>query len=247
MTRVLGLDFETTFTDPINAHEARIIEIGAVLWDTDRNTPLVLVNRTVWDESYRYDPRIEDLTGMTHEMLREFGTSPKFALEKLLKLFPKADFVVAHNGTDFDKIVLQSELRRHGLPMPETPWIDTTSDIPFPEKISTRKLEFLAPAHGFLNPFAHRALFDVVSMLKVLSFYNFQQVRERSQMPDVTLQADIVKPFGPTRVKGEKQKQEAKDRGYRYDGDNKRWLKRIKENEVDRELAEAPFPIVILE
>lgn len=244
--KILGLDFETTCTDPIDPREARIIEIGAVLWDTTRGCPLVLVNRTVWHASYQYDSRIEGLTGMTLEDLQTFGSDPKFALQKLLKLYAKAEAIVAHNGNEFDKIVLACELQRHGLAMPTTPWIDTTSDIQYPEKISTRKLEFLAPAHGFLNPFSHRALFDVISMLKILNYYNFENVLERSKMPDVTLLADTVKPFGPTRVKGEQQKQAAKDRGYRWNPDAKQWTKRVKENEVEAEQLAASFPVVVL-
>jgi DNA polymerase III alpha subunit (gram-positive type) len=243
---VLGLDFETTFTDPINPREARIIEIGAVLWDTTRKTPLVIVNRTVWHESYNYDNRIEDLTGMNQADLQRFGCAPKFALEKLLKLIELADAIVAHNGNGFDKPVLESELARHGLEMPSTPWIDTTSDIQYPEKIHTRKLEFLAPSHGFLNPFSHRALFDVLSMLKVMSQYDFENIFARSKMPDITLKADIAKPFGATASVGKRQNQEAKDRGYRYDGDTKSWTKRIKEDELEKESKEAPFPIIVL-
>ena len=244
--RVLGLDFETTFTDPIDPREARIIEIGAVLWDTVRHCPLVTVARTVWLDSYSYDPRITDLTGMTHEDLKEFGCRPEFALEKLLKLMPMADAIVAHNGNDFDKPVLESELKRYGITGIEKPWVDTTSDVRYPDKIQTRKLDFLAPAHGFLNPFAHRALFDVLSMLKVMSHYNFDEIFARSQIPDIRIRADIAKPFGPTAVQGKRQNEEAKARGYRYDGDEKIWAKRIKEDELEKESQEAPFPIIVL-
>lgn len=247
---ILGLDFETTFTDPIDVKEARIIEIGAVLWCTERNYPVLPVTRLVWAEGepgYNFDPRINDLTGLTHEDLKEFGSAPGFALGKLVKLMKRATAIVAHNGKGFDKPVLEAEAARYGITIPELPWIDTTSDVPYPKSIETRKLKFLGPEHGFLNPYAHRAVFDVLTMLKVMAQYDFQGVFKLSKEPDVLVRAMIRKPFGPTEAVGKKEVADAKARGYRFDkalGDV--WVKRIKESQYADEATAAPFQVVMI-
>lgn len=250
MNLILGLDFETTFTDPIDVKEARIIEIGAVLWCPVRHYPVLPITRLVWAEGepgYNFDERITGLTGLTHEDLKEFGTAPGFALGKLVKLMRRASVIVAHNGKGFDKPVLESEAARYGITVPEMPWIDTTSDIAYPKSIETRKLKFLGPEHGFLNPYAHRAVFDVLTMMKVLSQYDYQGVLKRSQEPDIIVRAVIRKPFGPTAEIGTKEVAAAKARGYRFDkslGDV--WIKRLKESEYAEEAEAASFPVVIL-
>jgi DNA polymerase-3 subunit epsilon len=159
----------------------------------------------------------------------------------------KAEAIIAHNGKNFDKVVLEEECKRHGLTFPgQIPWVDTLADVPYPKKIEVRKLEFLAPAHGFLNPFAHRAAFDALAMLKVLSHYDFETVLKRSKEPDVIVRAMVAAPFGPTKVKGEKEVAEAKARGYKFDNEGKLWVKRIKESEYGEEAASAPWQVVIV-
>ena len=245
--RVLGLDFESTVVEPFDAKKMRITEIGAILWDTDAKKPLVVVNRSVWEPDYIYHPLMTEITGMTESEHKEFGQPAKPAIQKLLNLMQKADAIVAHNGKNFDRVVLEEECKRHGLEFPgATPWVDTMADVPYPKKIEVRKLEFLAPAHGFLNPFAHRAAFDALAMLKVLSHYDFATVLKRSKEPDVIVRAMVAAPFGATKTKGEKEVAEAKARGYKFDGDAKIWVKRLKESEYSAEAAAAPWPVVIV-
>jgi DNA polymerase-3 subunit epsilon len=240
------LDFETTVIDPVDPKQMNIVEVGAVLWDTKRNYPLLTISRLVWDTSYTFSERMTEITGLTHKDLLEYGTSPKYALEKLVKLMGRAEAIVAHNGQGFDKVVLECEGKRHGIEIPEMPWIDTCFDVPYPKKIETRKLDFLAPAHGFLNPFAHRALFDVLSMLKVLSHYDFDKILEQMKIPSITVRAMSAKPFGPTAVIGAKQNEFAKSRGYRFHGETKAWVKTIKEPEFETEVAACKhmFPVI---
>lgn len=244
---ILGLDFETTITEPVMPKEMRIIEIGAVLWDSVRKYPVLPITRLVWDKSYPFVPFITELTGLTLADLEKYGTPPKYALEKLLKLMREAEAVVAHNGKFFDKPLLEAECARHGLAMPELPWIDTVCDIDYPKKIETRKLDFLAPSHGFINPFAHRAMFDVLSMMKILSNYDFDYILARSKEPEIVIKALVQKPFGPTAEQGKKETDQAKARGFRFDGESKSWLKRIKEVDYQMEVGACPFRIAILE
>lgn len=246
MTRVLGLDFETTVVDPFDATKMRITEIGAILWDTETSKPLKIFSQSVWASDYVWHPLMEEITGLNEAEHREFGVLPLGPINELIKLGTQAEAIVAHNGKNFDKIVLENECVRWGIPLPAFHWIDSISDIPYPKKIDVRKLAYLGPAHGFLNPFSHRAIFDVLTMLKVLSHYNFEKVLARSKEPDVTVQAKISPPFGNTAEKGKKEVEEAKARGFKFDGANKVWVKRIKESEYSDEAAACPWPVVIL-
>lgn len=247
--RVLGLDFETTFTDPIDPKQALITEAGCVLWDTDTKQPLVMYSALCWSPKHVFDPRMTELCGFTEGQIMEFGKPPVKVLENVLRLITMCDVIAAHNGTNFDKPVLEAECARHGLLMPggklsapDVPWIDTCTDIPYPKKIETRKLDFLGPAHGFLNPFAHRALFDVCTMLKVLSHYDIAGVCARASTPKVQIRAVTKKPWED----GGKSNQAAKDRGYRFNGDSKTWLKTVLETEVAQEQKDAPFQTEVL-
>jgi len=243
---VLGLDFETEVFDAFDPKVQRVTEIGAVLWDTERAFPLKMYNELVWSKEHTFSPRITEITGTTESDLKEFGVIPRFALNQLLAMILDSDAVVAHNGNAFDKVVLESECARHGLQMPHTPWIDTICDVPYPKKIETRKLEFLCPSHGFINPFSHRALFDVLAMLRVMSNYDFAAILKLSQEPNITVRAKTAAPFGNTAERGAKETAHAKARGYRWDGTNKIWHKNIKQSAYEDEAKACPYPVVIL-
>lgn len=248
--RILGLDFETEVKAVFDPKQMRITEIGAVLAEKSLDgsglRPLVLHNEMVWSKEHVWNDAMQDICGYTKADLEEFGAEPKAALQRLLALVNRAEYIVAHNGIKFDKVVLETECERHGLPFPGVPWIDTTCDLPFPKKIETRKLEFLGPVHGFLNPFSHRALFDVLTMLKVLDNYDMLKVVELAKSPNVTVRAVCAKPFGATAERGQKETEAAKARGYRFDGTNKIWVKTIKESQYKEECEALPFQVVIV-
>jgi DNA polymerase III subunit epsilon len=123
------------------------------------------------------------------------------------------------------------------------PVIDTLTDIPFASEPDSRKLKYLAGDHGFLNPFAHRAVFDVLTMLKVLSHYPIDKVLEYAKAPMITIRA--VVDFN--------NKDKAKARRFSWEkiGDKtypKMWVKRIKEFQLEEEKkAMAPFQVGVLE
>ncbi len=171
---VLGLDLETTGVD---FGTDQIIEIGAVLWDAEKHKPLQMISEIVIPGPNTIIPEnIQKLVGITQEDLEQWGKPIKDVLEQVLKLAEHAEYIVAHNGNQFDSIFLKSTLSENGLPELKTPWIDTLTDLPYGEDIKTRKLSYLAAEHGFLNHFSHRALFDVLTMLKVLGHYDIQYV-----------------------------------------------------------------------
>ena len=231
--RILGLDFETTGVDTATC---RITEMGIVLWEVEDKRPLVTVGTFFHDEGIEVSPEITELTGIKQWMLQEFGTPAKGNLEWLEGFCKKhrAEYIVAHNGKNYDKPLLYAELTRHGVDAPTLraiPWIDSLTDIPFLKEPDSRRLLHLASEHGFLNPFAHRAVFDVLTMLRILAGYDFQKVLEFQRIPFVTLRACV----------GYELRELAKKQRYSWEkiGEKtypKFWVKRVKENLMEAEV-----------
>jgi DNA polymerase-3 subunit epsilon len=161
--KVLGLDFEITGLSPEND---RITEVGAVLWDWNLSAPVCLLSSFV-DPQRAIPAEITALTGITDQLIEDYARTEEDVFADLDYLISRADCVMAHNGTTFDKPFCVAAYSRVGRVIPNKPWLDTRTDIKYPEHITTRNLRHLASEHSFLNPFAHRAVFDVLTMLKV--------------------------------------------------------------------------------
>ena len=108
-------------------------------------------------------------------------------------------------------------------------WIDTMTDIPYSEYINTRKLEDLTGRHGFLNPFPHRAFTDVMSMLRIMSEYNFDEVVKISHSPEIKFYANV----------DYHNKDVAKQAGFKWDTGKRKWWYKMKECFLDKEAYEA--------
>ena len=88
------------------------------------------------------------------------------------------------------------------------PWIDTCTDVPYPPSVGSRTLRYLAADHLFINPFPHRAIFDVMTMLTVLSHYNVEEIAVLAKSPVIHVQAKV----------GYDEREKAKARGYMWEG-----------------------------
>lgn len=105
--------------------------------------------------------------------------------------------------------------------------VDTRTDLPVP---LAGKLKYLACERGFINPFPHRALFDVMTMLRILSEYDIERMAER---------AGPERPFeGARHLSGEGSSQA---KGYYWKDGKGSWVRGFKADEVEREIAAAPF------
>jgi DNA polymerase-3 subunit epsilon len=220
--RLLGLDFETTGLDPV---EDYVTEVGAVLWDTTRKGPISIDSYFVKHDGIELTEEITKITGIQQADLNEFGIESSVALTRLQDQVQLADVVVAHNGELFDKKFYYEWNKRFYSSPVEKIWIDTQNDIDYPEEIQSRKLTYLAAEHGFLNPFAHRAVFDVLTMLKVLENYNIDEALYSAQQPTVTLQALVSYD----------DREKAKERRFRWDAQAKMWVRSIKQHKIERE------------
>ena len=214
--KLLGIDIETTGLSP---DKDSIIEVGAVLWDSERNKPLIIMNEFV-QAGVPIPPFITDLTGITQSDLDAYGKSKEAVIAMLKPLIDQADYIVGHNIKDFDAPFMA---KNFGINLPNI--LDTRVDIKFPKGTKSKALNVLLGEHEILNYFPHRAFSDALCTLKLLSKYDLTKVISRSTAKTLTIQA----------VVSYADKDLAKERGFHWKGDRKQWLIDLKEDEYNPE------------
>lgn len=213
-----------------------VTEVGLCKWDTDFNAPVQMVGylvnpgpEAVWE------PGVENLNGLTPEICSKFGVSDEDALMRLLPWFQEADAIVGHNGLKFDRPLLEHWAGKYDVSLPAKLWIDTKCDLDIPSHNSTR-LVYLAADHSILNPFPHRAVLDVITMMTILSKHDLNKVIESAKSPTITIRA----------VVNYDNREAAKARGYHWQADRKIWAMSIKEMNLEKERAASQFPIEVV-
>lgn len=232
--KVLFLDVETTGLD----HKSdRVVEIGASLYCTIQHRVLKSICFLTADDTVKITAEISSINKITQKMLERDAVTYNSILKTLTEAFVEsADYLCAHNAT-FDKSFLESELERAKLPKWEKPWLDTLTDIPYPESITTRKLTHLAAEHNFLNPFPHTAMSDVLTTQKIFSHYKIDDIVKRSKTPNVIIWALVDYAS----------RDKAKKFSFRYEPTSKRWYKKMKQDEFEKEKSKYDFNIKIEE
>lgn len=245
--KLVVLDFETQGDDP-TFHKPT--EVGAVLWDTEEEAFTERLSQLIYEPSY--EPQTEEIveiTGITDEMLKEKGLSRETVFMNLLSpLVEEADYVLAHNKA-FDQTVYETTCRAIGrdIRKPKGGWICTIQDVPYPKKYKCKKLSHLAYDHGVIVDPAtlHRAIHDVELLAElILTRYDFNDILAYYQLPWAILFLNGVK--GPWEDNGVTNAQ-AKKLGYSWERPwgtdltfQKRWVKRIKEDQILAEKAKLP-------
>ncbi len=232
---LLGVDVETTGLEAADDKDV-ITEVGAVLWDVPTCRPLAMLSATIALEPAReLTEDIQRLTGITPEMVAApIGRPETEVLVELMRLAELAGWYVAHNAP-FDRSFLTAAAERNFLELPQRPWIDTSADVPYPAGMQTRKLVHLAAEHGFLNPLAHRAVFDVLTMLKLVGRYPFEEITAIAKSPPVLLVGRHA--FEQNNL--------AKACGFRWDASRKEWTRLVKWAQLPQLKADIAVPYVV--
>jgi len=209
------VDIESTGLD---VGKDKIIELGMVLWDTERNSAVKMSSILIKD--VEIPPLIVDITGIHQEHCDRFGIELIWALETLnAEYLPHSTHVMAHNAP-FDRSFLVRDCKALNLAVPTLPWIDTMHDLPYPsDKLRKGELIAIAAKHGFLNPFSHRAVFDCLTTCVLASKYSWEKIFERAASPLLEIVAEV--DFQRNKL--------AKQAGFFWNAEKSKWIKEIKE------------------
>ena len=255
---VLGLDLEGINRD-IQVHgldlaKDRVMEIGAVLWSFRRNAPIQIFSHLI-DEEDRLpvSEELRELTGIDEQMLQLWGLKKKDIAEKLRELvtiMDRADYLMAHGAHHYDKPMLGALYERFALEMPRKIWIDSSDDIEFSKTIKHRSLSALEYAHGFINPFPHRALTDTLSMLKVASEYSLDRMARLAESPKVNIVAKLRAPNWKNKSEVEdfnKVKWRVSQAKFRWNPEKRIWSKKVHKLLMDEGKVNYNFDWTVIE
>lgn len=234
--RICVVDTETT---DLRTDVADVIELGYAIYDPDSSAPIHVVNTLVTPKA-QITEEIEKLTDIRAYTLDQFGEQPNKVWTQFLSDMVTYDvtYLVGHNIKNYDMPVMKANMERCGCSFAniKTQVIDTLTDLPLEYTPKSMKLSYVCADHKFIMPFEHRALFDALACGKLLFMYDFKKVLALAQSPDVLLRAVVTYD---DRAKASK-------RGFRWDGDRKLWLKTVKKCNLEKEVKEADFTIVVL-
>lgn len=211
------VDLETTGTD---FSSDKIIEIGILEFALEEGYEPTIVNMygALEDPHGPLPEEIRKLTGLEDVYLQ----GKKIDWKLVGDFFSRASIAIAHNAV-FDRTFL---LQRSEIDLSAVHWGCSLRFIDWKAHgFKTRALNYLAADHGFVNPFAHRALFDcattfriVAPRLKELMEYSFLREYRISATGAAFDTKDLLK---------------AND--YRWDAEKRVWSKDVFEDRIQSE------------
>ncbi|HSX11591.1 MAG TPA: DUF3820 family protein [Chlamydiales bacterium] len=109
------------------------------------------------------------ITGITDEMVKE-APLIKEALSSFAEFCSGDVVLIAHNNDAFDKLFLESEFERAGLPMPKWTFIDSLKwSRKYRNDLPRHSLQSLREVYGIEANQAHRALDDCIVLHQIFS------------------------------------------------------------------------------
>lgn len=225
-------------TSGLQMGSAKILEVACILYDTDLRDSFE--SYSTWVYSSLYPPPFEEalkINGLTTEGLKKHGTAPNIAFKRCTDFFNRADAVIAHNGTNFDRPIFNFECGELNITCPEKVWVDTRIDIDYPVSMASKRLCHLAVDHGLIwdSKLAHRAMYDAQKTLEIASHYNLDEAFKKAQSPVIRVEA-LNLP--------RERNHEAKARRYFWDPAKRCWAKNIREMDFEKEKLDSTFPVV---
>lgn len=229
---ILGIDMETT---GLNIPTIGVTEVGMVVWDTALRAPIKLFGTLVDPgPDVIWEPSAIAVNNLTPELCSKHGAPDERVCRQVLSWYSSADVACAHNGNVFDRPILEKWAAKYGIDyQPGKIWIDTKADLDTKPGNATR-LVYMAADHGFLNPFPHRAMFDVMTMFKILDRHDIDKVLEVSKSPTLIVKSlQAFEQNNLARNRGFHAQYETNSDGSR--GKFKYWSMAIKECKLDAE------------
>lgn len=215
----LIIDVETSGLDPA---KDKIIEVGVLLfaWKQGEQPYIVETYGGLQDPLLEISPEIEKLTGIKNNHL--LGQNINWPLVN--SIFNRSQIAIAHNAS-FDKSFL-SRVPELAEAVNSLHWACSLRHIDWSSLGSrSMSLNHLAADHGFINPFAHRALFDCATTFRVISPYLDDLVTRsyERQYRLYAFQAHFDK------------KDLLKSQQFRWDSEKRVWYKDVIESQLAQE------------
>ncbi len=200
-----------------------VIEVALRLFNYDKETlRFAQVSQTKYEGLQQptkpISEKITEITGITNEDVA--GKSIDW--DQVSGLLEGADFILAHNAS-FDRPMVE----KYCQIAKEKRWCCSLEQIDWKERgFPVKKQEILGVFHGFFYD-AHRALMDVDALAKLISDNEEGYLKELigKSKTDHALVKAIRSDF--------ESKDLLKENGFRWDGSNKYWYKKVDLEEVD--------------
>ncbi len=215
------VDLETTGLDPL---KDQVVEVGLIEFAVSPDSAgglragMTGGYSALQDPGRPLPPEVAKLTGLSDDLL--VGQSVDWTVVR--KTLSRASVVIAHNAA-FDRAFLERRPELDGI---KPHWACSVKHINWRQHgFKTRALNYLAADHGFVNPFAHRALFDCATTFRLVAPYLEELIR-RSYLGEY-----LVSATGAAF--------ETKDilriNGYRWNPEARVWAKNLLEDELEEE------------
>lgn len=248
--KLLGIDTETGGAFELPITENFVTELGAVLFDTELNAAVKVLaeiidfERPVAEEAAEYN-------GISQELVTKYGLKGSDIFNTFVQLhglMESADFIVAQNGVNFDKPLLENTFKLLGIRFPETEWLDSQHDVEYPRNCKSKSLTYLQGFHGFCYP-GHRAVFDIMAMLRIFNLYPIEQIITWARSPMITLRAmtkNINWKNAAEVAAFNIQKDKIKKAGFKWNPETKLWTKELKEVIFEKEKEKYDFDYKVI-
>ncbi|MBC7533332.1 MAG: hypothetical protein H7318_17305 [Oligoflexus sp.] len=211
------LDLETS---GMEVGKDQIIEVGILEFcvGEDGKPQITNMYSAVEDPGFPLSPEIQKLTGLKDETVK--GQRVNWAYVR--EILERASLVVAHNAS-FDRSFIELRAELQGL---DLHWACSMKHIDWEGKgFRTRALNYLAADHGFVNPFAHRALFDCATTFRIVEPY-FGELLSRSYLQEMRILATGAAFEAKDKLRAAR---------YRWDPQQRVWFKDILEDGLEGE------------
>ena len=218
MDKGIIIDLETSGLD---YKKDSIIEIGIiefVICDTDNSLHITNMYSSLQDPGFDISSSISEVTHIRNDFLK----SESINWDVVSSFFKSASIVIAHNA-EFDSKFLAKRPEIKDIPVH---WGCSLNHINWhAHGFKTRALNYLAADMQFVNPFAHRALFDCATTFRVIQNYILELINTSYEQKNrITVSKSAYELS-----------QSFKDRGYKWNKDEKSWFKEVFESTLNDE------------
>ena len=213
----LIVDVETTGLDP---KSDKIIEIGMLefAWDDALAPRVCRTYSSLQQTEVELSPEIARMTGLTPAVL--LGQAIDWDIVR--GFFNRTSVVIAHNA-EFDRAFL---LNSGQLNTVQVQWACSLRHIDWRRlHCNNLGLNYLAADHGFVNPFAHQALFDCATTFRLVAPH-MAELMQRCREREYQVKA-VGSPF--------ESKDLLRQRGYRWDSQERVWTRILAESALVEE------------